>query len=848
MNASKTYKNKKNSAQAMMEFTMALPVLLLLLYGVLETGRLLFIYASTITAARQAVRYGSATGTTDDGITHYYQDCEGITAAADNMGFINAFDAISISYDGGFNSDGTVNHLGDTTPTSNSDGSPDVTPDDPDCGEYAEPTNGDRVVVEVTAQWEPIVPLVPLNALTIKSQSERTIFASVPISVDGEAGGFVDPNQGYLTLDISASSPTFLAVGQIITYTYRLENTGLGSLTSPFTVIDDHVVTITCSSPPVILAPAAAFTCTGAYQITAADMTAGKVINIASATASSSNQAVDTETITLASSPALSLSKSAFPKSASSVGANITYTYTLTNTGNVNLTSPFSVVDDKIAVVNCSAATSPLAPGASTTCTATYKITSSDIAAQFVTNHATASATFTSSTITSNSALATVSTAPLILDLSASPTTITLPNQVIAYTYSVTNHSSDTVRTVSITDNMVTVNCPSSIEEGHTAHCSGSYAVPQTKYDSGGSINNSAVASANNGTLLSNTDSTSVVITQIPALSAVVSASPSQPTPPATALALNTLITYTYVLTNTGNVTLSPPFLVNDNKAMITCVDQSSMAPGGTKTCTGTHAVTNDDIYAGSIINTGTASALFGAQIVGSLPVSATVATYSGARFKLDLAATPTTITLSGTSITFTYTITNTGGKPLTSPYSITSSLLGTFNCAGTSPLAPGTSTFCQNSYTPSETVTNTITAATAFYGSTSVPSSSLPSLTVPSYICNPTNLILNAPTYNGNTVTWRITNNVGTHLHISSISVSWETSGNRYLNSVELPAGTLPTWSGSDEDGFAIFSGSWGLNLNDTTLKMTFSKTNISVTDMNLTISETGCGPLNNP
>ena len=52
----------KTRAQAMVEFAIALPVLLLLLFGILETGRFLFIYSSIVTASRQAARYGAATG------------------------------------------------------------------------------------------------------------------------------------------------------------------------------------------------------------------------------------------------------------------------------------------------------------------------------------------------------------------------------------------------------------------------------------------------------------------------------------------------------------------------------------------------------------------------------------------------------------------------------------------------------------------------------------------------------------------------------------------------------------------------------------------------------------------
>ena len=57
---------KKNTAQAMVEFAIVLPLLLLLLYGLLEAGRLLFMYSTVVTASRQAARYGSAIGQGSD--------------------------------------------------------------------------------------------------------------------------------------------------------------------------------------------------------------------------------------------------------------------------------------------------------------------------------------------------------------------------------------------------------------------------------------------------------------------------------------------------------------------------------------------------------------------------------------------------------------------------------------------------------------------------------------------------------------------------------------------------------------------------------------------------------------
>src|SRR5512140_3035262 len=88
----------KTTAQAMVEFALALPILLLVIYGLLETGRLLFMYASVVTAARQAARYGSATGDNGSG-TRYYNDCSGIMTAARRLEFIQRFNNITIAYD-----------------------------------------------------------------------------------------------------------------------------------------------------------------------------------------------------------------------------------------------------------------------------------------------------------------------------------------------------------------------------------------------------------------------------------------------------------------------------------------------------------------------------------------------------------------------------------------------------------------------------------------------------------------------------------------------------------------------------------------------------------------------------
>ena len=76
--------------------------------------------------------------------------------------------------------------------------------------------------------------------------------------------------------------------------------------------------------------------------------------------------------------PGLSLSKTANPATYTSVGQVIVYTYVVKNTGNVTLTGPFTVNDDKLGLLGCGGP-GDLAPGATVTCTATYAIQASDL-------------------------------------------------------------------------------------------------------------------------------------------------------------------------------------------------------------------------------------------------------------------------------------------------------------------------------------------------------------------------------------------------------------------------------------------------------------------------------------
>jgi hypothetical protein len=103
--------------------------------------------------------------------------------------------------------------------------------------------------------------------------------------------------------------------------------------------------------------------------------------------------------------------------------------------------------------------------------------------------------------------------------------------------------------------------------------------------------------------LVTHTSSVSVPAVQSPAVSLVKSASVSSYS------AAGAPITYSYVVTNTGNVTLNPVTVTDPMTGLsaITCPD-TSLAPTVAETCTATYTTTQSDVNAGSIKNTGTAS------------------------------------------------------------------------------------------------------------------------------------------------------------------------------------------------------------------------------------------------
>ena len=151
----------QQAAQGLVEFALVLPILLLLVLGIIEFGRVLFTFGIVTAASREGARYAASTGDLT-GSTFNYEDCAGIMGAVTRIG----------SLVGVGNSDITIEYTiryQDTNQT--------ITGCPP--SEYVD--RGDRIHVMVTRDFQPIVPLVNVPVIPISATTSRTLIRDVGI-------------------------------------------------------------------------------------------------------------------------------------------------------------------------------------------------------------------------------------------------------------------------------------------------------------------------------------------------------------------------------------------------------------------------------------------------------------------------------------------------------------------------------------------------------------------------------------------------------------------------------------------------------------------------------------------
>lgn len=183
--------------QSVTEMALVLPIMLFLVYGVFELGRVVFIFSALNNATREAARFGAATGLSDG--TPSFLNCAAIRRAARESAFLaNLNDSdIQIAYDTPVSSTMTIfARCGETG----------LDPDDI--------RQGDRIVITVTRKVEPILPVLPTGGFSLHFATARTILKNIVIGpvecsddLDNDGDGFVDWDGDGGTPDSGCSGP-----------------------------------------------------------------------------------------------------------------------------------------------------------------------------------------------------------------------------------------------------------------------------------------------------------------------------------------------------------------------------------------------------------------------------------------------------------------------------------------------------------------------------------------------------------------------------------------------------------------------------------------------------------------
>jgi len=534
--------------------------------------------------------------------------------------------------------------------------------------------------------------------------------------------------ESALNLVKTATPDSVTAAGDVITYSFALENDSQGPITA--IQINDPMLeaagaTITCVLPA--LNPGQATTCTAQYTVTTADIANDEITNTATATGQDVNFDSVTSPPTTVVTPvsAITIQKTADRSAFVDSTDTITYSFLVSNTGDTSLSGV--AVDDPMlsgasTPIPVSCPTTLLEAGASMTCTASYSPSASDVTAGSVVNTATATGTDSAGKqVTSTPSTVTVWKSSFSLVKTAAPATVNKVGDVITYTFTVTNNGKATLSGGAISDPMldaagVSIHCPAwALDSGQSVTCTAQY--PVTAAD----IANGVVTNTATGT---STDSNGDTVTAPPTtVSTPVSAISIQKTADRTAFVDSSdVIGYSFLVANTGTASLTgvgvtDPMLSAATPPIPVSCPSTVLAAGASMTCEADYSPTAMDIHAGSVVNTATS---YGTDPSGKQIASApSTVTVWESTINLVKTATPATVSKAGDTITYTFAVSNNGKVPLTNGV-INDAMLA---AAGDSivcqvwSLNPGQSTTCTAQYTVTSAdvaagvVSNTATA-----------------------------------------------------------------------------------------------------------------------------------------
>ena len=510
--------------------------------------------------------------------------------------------------------------------------------------------------VSGTAKYDLTQADIDNGSVTNTATTEGTSPLDEKVSDDDDVIVHLDaPSDVKLTktVDIESLTGDDAVAGKILTYTFDIENTGETTLKDVRLVEHLHGMQgqgidwsthTDAATDDGVLSPDEHVFGTMTYTLTQDDIDAGAINNTASVYAVSPHGAIytsdDVAGTTAEAHPSLSLVKSASTSKVNGddavAGYEIEWFFELTNTGNVTLTD-IDVDDylDGTSDINYGNWNRVLVPGASHIVSATYKLTQADIDVGKVTNTAIAHSKSPDSTnVDSNE-----STVDVIIEQSGGLTIekhvdrdMLRGNEAVAgatltYTFDVVNAGNVTLHDVSIEDYLdgvsdITIDWNGSsdalteadmLSPNEKVSATATYTVTQADIDSG-SVLNTAIAhgiDVNDNPIDSNESSVLTEIEQHTELLLDKQVDKEHIEP----ANVGDMLTYTFVVTNKSNVTLTDLTMTDELDGMSGIVfdwdgstdeatGENVLSPNESVTGTATYEITQSDIDAGKVVNT----------------------------------------------------------------------------------------------------------------------------------------------------------------------------------------------------------------------------------------------------
>ncbi|MGW1427183.1 DUF7507 domain-containing protein [Streptomyces sp. NPDC002431] len=549
---------------------------------------------------------------------------------------------------------------------------------------------------------------------------------------DSSASVYVFRPSPEISIDKSVDPTTVDATGDQVTYHYQVVNTGPSALRD--VTVNEHGFTGTgprpeLSCPATSLAPGEEMTCTATYAVTQQDIDAGGIDNAATAVAVDDSGQVaesppDQARVTAERRPEIGVTKTVDNEPITHPGQEVRYTYVLANTGNTTLTEVQArdtafTGHGQLLPLDCDGWDHTLAPGESVSCRNSYLTEQLDVDQGGFTNtvQASGSAPDGQAVTAEDSATVRIDREPgLALRKSAAPDApedFTVGRE-ITYFYEVINTGNTTVDDIAIDETEFTgsgpepdVTCPGgALPAGASRTCTATYTLTQADIDRG-TVENTAHATGTSAGDEVSSNTGSVVLEGPPARPGLAL---QKSVNPASVDAAGQRVTYSFRVTNTGTTTLDGLQIVENGfsgtggSPEVSC-PVTTLAPGAATTCTATYTVTQTDIDAGAVDNTASATALApDGQDVGSERSSSRLTTAGTAGLRVTKTATPDTVWAAGETVSYAFTVTNTGSTTLVAPRIVETAFSGSGAAPVAScpqePVPPGGDVLCTAGYT----------------------------------------------------------------------------------------------------------------------------------------------------